>query len=1754
MHFSPRVVCIGCGVGGEVLGAKRAGYIVTCCIDLCPANCAVLERRYPDTTVIRADINAFDQWRHHIPPLRDVVTVALQCQPSSSLNAHRTPDDPRHDTNYNMVLAAIYLNPSAILIENVAGFADNCPDECERVMLTLESVGYTASLHRINSKAWTASSRPRIYIIAMRGGGTNSVYDVEAFAKNARPKTLRSAITGLRALWSRPFRDSKWYNGSPCIIGPDQTYPCITTKVFDRMPRHYTPRKRDANVPYHEVTAPTVPIICALLGFPPDYFTDREVNADRCTCPVCNKHRACQIGRQLGRVWCPAAAREILIAIMPDLIRVRRESYAVAYNVTPPLSSTGITQLARHDFHVASHNTIGATSITCKQMLTQAHHDHSRTHLTESVCQQYVSKVERETNRDICSLAPPKYYDISQIKVYEGISPRHRQRIDAIHKKYKAAYLTNSNELPPPVLDDDLHTPLKVHYRFKDTAKPVKVPKPKLRPGSAAYKIMEMFRIDYEKKKLIRSNPLSRWAARPHLVAKFAEDAARTGIPDSIRFTGDFTTTNTQLDLIAPTYGDIPTELDRTSGWRWYIKLDAAASYWSFLLDDISSEASTIWLPCNGEWRLYSMNRLVMGSKNAATIMTNYYYHICKGTIPREHFSNMADDFVLFANEIDKLLDVYEKLLSVFVSRNVKIKPPKLYVCFPQVEYYGWTVDVNGLSPAERNIKPFRNMVAPKNISELRRIMGLFQCFSRFITIEKLDPKTNRIRPYFYKELVAPFCVKAMNDTSRGKTFKERWGPEQDAALKELRDLLIKGVHLFTPLGDRPFHMTTDMSDHGYGAYLYQLADDGTKRTVSHFNGTWSRGQRFMPPPYKEALAWALGFEKFLPLVRSHGQPFYTYTDSTPVGWMRKGNGRRAMSAFRLAQFDEVEWRVFYLQGARNVEADCLSRAPMLGELDPSIPGVIDMLKEALACLPHNGYKHIFITGDSDTECIATYIRGWRGTRGKTETGSHMRLSPQLRPAWSKAKPAQYDLAIALPPVEFGPTVCGDLLRANKPFICMVESQLICRIAQRMDFSYDANVSKLLTRQTSRRAFPAMGYTMIIGGLGHTPNIRYDHRQFNVTSRARSPAANQNAPSWTQYHCANPRTSMLCQVAYRSRCLAAPSHSITLPGLGGQPTQELGPIASWREDQIKEKDKLKPSDRNLIQTRDDGTLVRSNDGLVFVPSSKREALVKLTHERMFHLGAKKVYAHLRRYYWWPIMRQNIIDILQSCEECQLTKGKQYRAHKMWRSVPLSMPRSAWGFDFKGAVPSDPIHGTVYAEIGLAIDHASHRLVLFAQPDRQAATTAQAILDNIINVFGVPLQWRTDSAAELLGNVMTRFWEPYGTSVTDTKSYHAQGNALAERAMGYINICLRLLSDEQYRHWPHFLSSIQAAWNSTRTDTVEATPFEIDTGTPMRTPESIIASGPQSVPGVGKKPTPAEVLHAVQQSAATWAHVSQRVSQWHKDRTAERLNAVGHKRDFKVGDTVMIYMPPTAEEARRRKRKAKHLDFFRGPCTVTHKDGTVYKVEHNKTKRVYERTIQNVSPYRLPKKIGKSADEDKLVAELKKECSHAQKEAVQHKPTLEQSPADTSVYSVGELIAAKDSPTHNVWWLHEVIAVTDSRITTHIYGTVSPRLAQARFRPLWVDSTTNKVQFARPPKGSKSITPWTQVFLATSLPALVLARKLMVKHGETTSGKLTGASLHLLQNMPGSACHASVGKDMSAILTSCAATSAFRTAV
>ena len=99
------------------------------------------------------------------------------------------------------------------------------------------------------------------------------------------------------------------------------------------------------------------------------------------------------------------------------------------------------------------------------------------------------------------------------------------------------------------------------------------------------------------------------------------------------------------------------------------------------------------------------------------------------------------------------------------------LKPSKVKLIYYEVDFYGWKLDIDGISPSERNVSPFRKMIEPKDMADLRHICGLFNCFTRFIVVHKPDAETGITRAYFFKELVEPMSVGTMGKLVVGSSF-----------------------------------------------------------------------------------------------------------------------------------------------------------------------------------------------------------------------------------------------------------------------------------------------------------------------------------------------------------------------------------------------------------------------------------------------------------------------------------------------------------------------------------------------------------------------------------------------------------------------------------------------------------------------------------------------------------------------------------------------------------------------------------------------------------------------------------------------------------------------------------------------------------------------------------------------------------------------------------------------------------------------
>lgn len=89
------------------------------------------------------------------------------------------------------------------------------------------------------------------------------------------------------------------------------------------------------------------------------------------------------------------------------------------------------------------------------------------------------------------------------------------------------------------------------------------------------------------------------------------------------------------------------------------------------------------------------------------------------------------------------------------------------------------------------------------------------------------------------------------------------------------------------------------------------------------------------------------------------------------------------------------------------------------------------------------------------------------------------------------------------------------------------------------------------------------------------------------------------------------------------------------------------------------------------------------DTRFFVPWKDRRRIVENLHKGQGHLGIDGPYNLVKRRYWWPDIKQTVVEHIQFCEQCQLLTPD--KSSKKEQKVPSGKLMS-WGLDVVGLPP------------------------------------------------------------------------------------------------------------------------------------------------------------------------------------------------------------------------------------------------------------------------------------------------------------------------------------------------------------------------------------------------------------------------------------------------------------------------------------
>jgi transposase InsO family protein len=1226
-------------------------------------------------------------------------------------------------------------------------------------------------------------------------------------------------------------------------------------------------------------------------------------------------------------------------------------------------------------------------------------------------------------------------FDLEAIQICPDLSSDQIKKVKAIIKQYEKVFEGHENTLPKPFATEP------ITLKFKENYQPQSIPQP--RWTVAQKEIVTRWAEDGLRNGSLEPST-SAWSSRVHLVLKPPSNttAELAHMKDcKLRPCGDYRLVNTQIVKIAP---NLPTglhQLEQASGYRIYFEADSVACYHSFRLAiGVSREALAVWTPIG----LMQPTVLPFGQKNSGTEAQGPYLLAAKQL---RQVSNYVDDWLGYANTFDELLTNFEAFLSVCLVHSITLNTSKTKFGYPSAQFFGFKVDFKGTRLADKHICPIRNMVPPTDISELRRTLGLFVVSRKYLQNYAI-------------------ITKPLTDLLRGKQPVFVWGTAQQEAYEFVRDALLAGIHLAAPDFELPFHLQTDASEDGKAAVLYQLSKSPIKDqypyckdkhspdnmdVIAFLSKAWTGAQRLRPPYYLEAdaLLWSTNEVKFYAL--SSKFPLYTYSDHMPLAWMKKSE-KGPVSQFLVEQLAELETEHQYIPGHLNAVADAASRYPLLGPKRLAPRGLAHSVKQVLARLPDSlkSAKLIHVHAGTYTADLKLIVQEWiSGNKGNV-----LPVAPT-----KKGAPAHADVSIMIPRPEDSPVTLALYLMSQLPFAILVPNDLLSEaFADKIYPEANAAAIKLRFQAAGKLQILVTQMTWVIGNIPTYTAIE----MFSQQLRTEAPITGAIA--------FNPESSSTFDEPV--------------------PTS----VEEWIVEQQRDLEFLKSLDTLPHIACRDGLYLYAPDNAsprIMVPPQTREALIRFTHARMFHLGHAKVAERLLRSYFWMNLRGDTRRVLTDCPECEVEKARQNQAHGLFRARPHDAPRSRLAMDFQGQGKAT----TGECEALGIIDTCTRYVTVIPLPNRQVQVFIPHFLDQIVFRQGPPEILHCDEAPEFMSELLKELANITETLITTTMGHNARSNGIIEVFWRFWNRCMRLLPDDQYVQWPSFAARITFAYNTAPHQSLGGiSPYELYHGIAARDTFSAILN--ESTEHLTQLPDEAGDMEnarlfalAVRTSTTAFIQVARNHDQYLKNETAAALNQKGFPRTFVVGDKVKARFPPTQAELETTGRRSNHVSAWRGPCRVVDRlSSTTYKLVHLDTNREFERSISNLLPWRA-------------VSNKKAKNAHYVDNT-------------STPFKVNEIIAVRDEP-GGWFFVAQISGVTATNIVVHYFGTRSANLTLASFYPGWHLSTQDHIQLSL--TAPEHHIRYTGILELSAINSLLVARNLAF----TAAHRLTSKSRRLL---------------------------------
>jgi len=238
----------------------------------------------------------------------------------------------------------------------------------------------------------------------------------------------------------------------------------------------------------------------------------------------------------------------------------------------------------------------------------------------------------------------------------------------------------------------------------------------------------------------------------------------------------------------------------------------------------------------------------------------------------------------------------------------------------------------------------------------------------------------------------------------------------------------------------------------------------------------------------------------------------------------------------------------------------------------------------------------------------------------------------------------------------------------------------------------------------------------------------------------------------------------------------------------------------------------------------DNNVVKTNEAKIWIPTDKRQEMIKTIHNMLSHAGAEKIMRYIRTNYDMRNMAEIVKEAIRQCEPCQRVKVVTTATKEETIKLTAREPFEKIYIDICG-----PLQETFRKKkyIMAMIDQFSRYIILTPIARQDEKTITETILNKWILKFGAPKEIHMDCGKSFESKAMSDLAKGMKIKLFFSSPYHHNTNGVIERQFrtirDYINASLR---ERKKNDWSEILPDIEFTMNATVQKSIGQSPAEI----------------------------------------------------------------------------------------------------------------------------------------------------------------------------------------------------------------------------------------------------------------------------------------------------------------------------------------